>query len=231
MTRDGAVVREDVAIQRIKGGIVDVGREDAFLEVIEHDDADGAAKTAKRLFMQFGQAPRTGVEGEQADALAAVAESEDEQPRAPILPGAGMPHHQAVAVINLPLFARPRDNNRVRLGGVPAAELGHEVPHAGVAAGEAVLIDEALPDRHGVATTTEGQFDQLTVRLAGAGLRRPTGPWRPLRQRGAPRGQRAGSVDTALAGCAGWVDTSLAGFGRGWPHRPGGRTARPAALR
>ena len=42
--RDDAVVGEDVAIKRIQRGIVDVGREYALFEIVEHDDARGAAQ-------------------------------------------------------------------------------------------------------------------------------------------------------------------------------------------
>ncbi len=49
-TRQGhdAVVREHVAEERIERGVVDVGREDALAEVVEHDDLDRAAQPAKR---------------------------------------------------------------------------------------------------------------------------------------------------------------------------------------
>src|SRR5437870_4508653 len=43
-----------------------------------------------------------------------------------------------------------------------------------------------------------------------------------------------GQVDAATGAADGRpesVDTSLAGFAGGWPHRPGGRTVTPAALR
>ncbi len=41
--RDRAIVLEYVAIQRVQLGVVDVRRDDAFLEVVEHDDAGRAA--------------------------------------------------------------------------------------------------------------------------------------------------------------------------------------------
>ena len=77
-------------------------------------------------------------------------------------------------------------------GGALAAERHHEAPHAGVAGREAVLIDEVLPDRHGVAAAAEGQLDQLAIRLAGAGRRGPAGRRRPPRR--ARRGPAASSA-------------------------------------
>ncbi len=44
-TREGhdAVVREHVPIEGIERGVVDVGGEDAFAQIVEHDHADRAA--------------------------------------------------------------------------------------------------------------------------------------------------------------------------------------------
>ena len=44
---DDAVVREDVAIERIERRVVDVGREHAFAQIVEHDDADGARRAGE----------------------------------------------------------------------------------------------------------------------------------------------------------------------------------------
>jgi hypothetical protein len=79
-------VREDVAVEWVEGGIVHVRREHAFLEIVEDDDADDAGKAAKRFFVQLDPAPRARREGDQADALATLAEGEDEQARAAVLP-------------------------------------------------------------------------------------------------------------------------------------------------
>src|SRR5206468_4482681 len=48
-------------------------------------------------------------------------------------------------------------------------------PHTRVAGGEPVLVDEVLPDRHGVAAVAERRLNYLAVRLARAGGRSPTG--------------------------------------------------------
>ncbi len=45
--RDGAIVREQIAIQRIQRGIVDVRLEYAFGEVVEHHGARGSAQAAE----------------------------------------------------------------------------------------------------------------------------------------------------------------------------------------
>ena len=104
--RDDAVMGEHVAVERVQGGVVDVGREHALAEIVEDDDLHGAAEAAEGLLVQLAPAPRARREGQQADALAAVAEGEDEEPRAAVLPGERMPHHRAVAVVDLAFLAR-----------------------------------------------------------------------------------------------------------------------------
>jgi hypothetical protein len=42
-----AVVRQHIAVQRIQRGIVDVRLENAFLQVVRHDDLDRAAEPAE----------------------------------------------------------------------------------------------------------------------------------------------------------------------------------------
>ena len=86
--RDDAVVREHVAVERIERRVVDVGREHALAQIVEDDDPHGAAEPAKRPLVQLGPDLRARLPGQQAHALAAVAERQDEEPRAPVLPGA-----------------------------------------------------------------------------------------------------------------------------------------------
>ena len=102
---DGAVMREHVAIQGIERGIVDVGGEDAFAQIVEHHHARGAAEPAKGLLMQLSPGLRTGAEHQQANRLAAIAQSQHEQPCAPVLAAVRIAHHRPFAVIDLGLFA------------------------------------------------------------------------------------------------------------------------------
>ena len=102
---DGAVVLQHVAVQGIERGIVDVGGEHALAKIVEHDHARDAAEPAKGLLMQLGPGLRTGAEHQQPNRLAAVAERQHEQPRAPVLAGVRIAHHRAGAVIDLSLFA------------------------------------------------------------------------------------------------------------------------------
>ncbi len=99
---------EHIAIQRVQRRIVDVGREHAFAQIIEHDHARGSAQPAKRLLVQFGPDARTGTEGQQTNGFAAVAQRQHEQARAAILAGVRIAHHGAGAVIDLRFLVMER---------------------------------------------------------------------------------------------------------------------------
>ncbi len=107
--------------------------------------------------------------------LRRVAQRQDEEARAPILAGLRVAHHRAVAVVHLAFLAGRGGDDDARLRRRRAAERDHEASHAGVARGEAMVIDEVLPDRHGVAPAMQGFGDQLAVGLAGTRRRRALG--------------------------------------------------------
>ena len=81
--RDDAVVGQHVAVERIERGVVDVRGEDALLEVVQDDDAYGAAQPAERPLVQLGPDLRARPGDQQPDGLARVAEGQDEEPCPP----------------------------------------------------------------------------------------------------------------------------------------------------
>jgi hypothetical protein len=85
--RDDTVVREHVAVERIEGGVVDIRREDAFLEIVEDDDAHGAAESTKRTLVELGPHLRARLPHQKADRFARVAERQDEESCASVLAG------------------------------------------------------------------------------------------------------------------------------------------------
>src|SRR6266496_2090060 len=60
----------------------------------------------------------------------------------------GSRDHRTSAIIDLRLLAGGGDDDDARFGGLEAAPLAHEALHALVAAGEAELGNQVLPDRH-----------------------------------------------------------------------------------
>src|SRR5438445_8418866 len=114
---DHAVVGEDVAIEWIQSGIVDVGDEHAFAQVIEHDDTGTTTQSAKRFLVQLGPDARAGAESQQAYGLTAIAERQHEQSCASIFAGLRIADHRAGAVIDLGLFSWRGKDYRTRLQG------------------------------------------------------------------------------------------------------------------
>src|SRR5207253_320588 len=115
-------------------------------QVVEDHDARRAAETAKGLLVQLGPRARAGAPREQPDRLAAAARRQHEEPRAAVLATLRVAHHRPLAVVDLTLFAGRREDARVRLRRGRALGLAHEAPDAGVARGEAMVVDQVLPD-------------------------------------------------------------------------------------
>ena len=65
--RRHSVVRQNIAIQGIQSGIVDVGSRNALAKVVRNHDPGRAAQTAKSLFMQLGPHSRTRSEDQQTN--------------------------------------------------------------------------------------------------------------------------------------------------------------------
>ena len=172
--RDDAVVREHVAVERIERRVVDVRREHAFFEIVEDDHAHRAAEPTKRALVELGPDLRARLPHQQPHRFARVAERQDEEPRAPVLARLRMADHRAVAVIDLAFFAGRGGDDDARLGRRRAAERHDEAADARIPGGEAVVVDEVLPDRHRVAAAPERLDDQLSIRLARARTRRAT---------------------------------------------------------
>src|SRR6266404_7958523 len=165
----GAVMLKHIAVQRVERGVVDVRSEYALAQIIQHHNAGAATQPAESLLMQFGPDLRAGPEHQQADGLATVTESQHEQPRAAVLAAVRVAHHRAGAVVDLKFFTGCSFDHRTGYRCLLTAELGDEAPDALVTGGETVGVHQILPDRHGVATTREREFDRVSVGPTGAG--------------------------------------------------------------
>jgi hypothetical protein len=168
-----AVVLEDVPVERVQFRVVDVGLEHALSQVVQDHDARRATDPPEGALVELGPDPGARAESEEADRFSAVAQGEDEEAGAAILAGLGMPHHRTRAVVDLPFLARRRDDDRMGLARERAPQPADEALDAVVVAGEAVVVDEVLPDGHGVAAAGDAELDDLAVGLAGARLGAP----------------------------------------------------------
>ena len=167
--RHHAVVLQHVGIHGVDGGIVDVGLKHTLAKVVEHYHARATTQATEGLLMQLGPGLRAGVEDQEPNRLAAVAEGHHEQAHAAILAGVRVADHGAGAIIDLGLFADRGLDHRAGFFGRAADQLAHEALDALVAAREATGVDQVLPDRHGVAAPREPQFDGVTMHGARAG--------------------------------------------------------------
>ena len=125
--------------------------------------------------MQLGPDLCAGAVDQQPDGLARVAQGEDEEPCPAVLAGVRVTDHRSVAVVDLCFFSRIGGDHRPSRDGGLLPECRDEAPHARIARREAVVVDQVLPDGHGVAPATERVHDQLAVGLARARLWRSTG--------------------------------------------------------
>ena len=173
--RHHAVVREHVAIERIERGIVDVRREHAFFEIVEDNDAHGAAKPTKRALMQLGPDLRARLPDQQPYRFARVPERQDKKAGASILAGRRVTDHRTIAVIDLAFLACRGGDDDPRIGRGRTTQRLHEPTDTRIARDEAVVIDEVLPNGHRVAATTQRLGDQLAIRLARARTRGASG--------------------------------------------------------
>ena len=169
---DDAVVSEHVAVARVERRIVDVRGEDAFLQVVEDDDAHRAAQPAERPLVERGPDPGTRAPDEQPDRLAGRAQRQDEEPRAAVLAGVGVADHRALAVIDVALLPPSRRDDDPGFDGGPVTQRGQEAADTGVAPRKPLVVDQVLPDGHGVAPAAQRLDHQLAIRLAGARPRR-----------------------------------------------------------
>src|SRR2546428_13980542 len=93
-----------------------------------------------------------------------------------MLASVGIAHHRARTVIDLRFLTGSGDDHHTSFRRLGAAQLAREALHALVAAGETVLGDQVLPDRHGIAASAESRLDGLAIGYAGTGA--GTALWR-----------------------------------------------------
>jgi hypothetical protein len=55
-------VGQQIAIERIERGLVDIRSDHAFTQIVEHDHAHAATEAAKGFLMQFGPGAGAGAE-------------------------------------------------------------------------------------------------------------------------------------------------------------------------
>ena len=118
--------------------------------------------------MELGPDARTGSEHQQPHCLAAIAQRKHEQTGASVLTALRFAYHRPAAVIDLAFFSWSGENHRPRLWYLGSAQFVSEAPNALVATLESAVGDQILPDCHGIAISTQPQFDDFPVGFTGA---------------------------------------------------------------
>ncbi|KLN52038.1 hypothetical protein VPARA_68490 [Variovorax paradoxus] len=159
-------------VDRIERGLVQVGLQDAFLEVVEDDVVGGPAEVGPGLLVQLSPDLLAGFPDHAAEATPRVAQRGHEQAGfAPAL-GARHPRGGAFTVVDLHLLAG-RKAQTIKLLGLLVAKLGAEPFDRVVGAVKAVQVDQVLVDGGGVAAQAQLGVDEGAVGFAlGGGQRR-----------------------------------------------------------
>ena len=118
--------------------------------------------------MELGPDARTGSEHQQPYRFATIAQRKHEQTGASVLTALRFAYHRPAAVIDLAFFSWSGENHRPRLWYLGSAQFVSEAPNALVATLESAVGDQILPDCHGIAISTQPQFDDFPVGFTGA---------------------------------------------------------------
>ena len=159
---------EHIPVERVEFGVVDIGFQNTFGEIVEHDVFRGSTEAAEGGFVQFRPDLTAGLEAQQTDAFAAEAERQHEEAGATVFASFRITDLRAGAVVDLQFFARGGEDDGAGFRSLRAALLADEAFDGFVGAGEAVTVDHFLPDRHGVAAGHESLLDEVAVGFARA---------------------------------------------------------------
>ena len=162
---DDAVVGQHVPVDGVQFRFVQVGLDDAFLEVVEYDVSGGSTEVPEGLFVQLGPSLLRRVPDHAPEAAPRIAQRHHEQAWPPVTVTAGDARQCTFAVVDLGLFAGG-ELKPVELLRLALHQPTGEALDAVVAAGEAELVDQVLVDRRVVATQAQLGLDERAVRFA-----------------------------------------------------------------
>lgn len=147
-------------------GLVQVGRDDAFLEIVEHDIADDTAEIPKSLFVELCPGLLARLPDHPPEAAPRVAQRHHKQARSAVATALWITGQRAFAIIDLRFLARGKLET-VKLFGIDVAQGAHKTLDALVAGSEAELVNEILVDRLRIPFQTGLLFDPFPMRFTG----------------------------------------------------------------
>ena len=171
-----AVMGERGGVHGVQFRLVQVGLDDALLEVVQHDVAAAAAEVAPSLLVQSRPGLLAGLPDHPPVAAPRIPQRHHEQPRLAVPLGARHAGRRTFTVVDLDFLAGG-ELQPVELFWFARAQPAHEALDAVVCAVEAEPVDQVLVDRHGVAVQPDLGLDELAVRLACRGRRDHRSRW------------------------------------------------------
>ena len=165
------VVRQGCGVHGVELGLVQVGLEHAFLEVVQDHVSARAAKVAPGLFVQFGPDLLARIPDHAAETAARIPKRGHEQAWLAPAVGAGHAGGRAFAEVHLHLLAG-QEAQAVELLRLTHPDARHEAFDGVVACSKAVGIDQVLVDGRGIAAQAQLSFDEGAVGLTQRGGRR-----------------------------------------------------------
>jgi hypothetical protein len=162
---DDAVMLEHGAVQSVDLGLVQVGHDDSFLEVVDDDIADGAAEITIGFLVELGPDLLAGLPNHAPEAPPRVPQGHDEQPGAAVAVDLGVAGQRAFAVIDLGFLASG-ELETVELFRVDVTQSTNETLDALITGGERELIDQILVDGLGVTLEANLLFDPFAIQFA-----------------------------------------------------------------
>lgn len=102
---DDAVMGQHRTVDRIELGFVQIGLEDAFLQVVEDDITDHPAKISKCLFVKLCPHLLAGFPDHAPEAAPRIAQRHHEQALTTVSVALGIDRQRALAIVDLSLLA------------------------------------------------------------------------------------------------------------------------------
>jgi hypothetical protein len=171
-----AVVRQGRGVHRVEIGLVQVGLEDAFLQIVQHHVLGAAAEVPQGLLVQLGPDLLAGLPHHAPEAGTGVPQGGHEQAGLAVPVAAGHAGGSALAVVHLHLLAG-QEGQAIELLGLLVAQLCTEAFDRVVLTSKAVLVDQVLVDGRGVSLEPQLGFDELAPGFAQGGGHRPRSRW------------------------------------------------------
>src|SRR5216683_1176430 len=139
---------QNISIQWIECGVIYVWLQHSLAQVVMHDHARSTSQSPEGPLMKLRPPLGARRPAEKANRFAAVAQSEDEQPRAAVLPGLRVADPRPFPVVDLSFLARRCLDHRPRLNLRGALQRPDEASNAMVAAAKLESVHQVLVNGH-----------------------------------------------------------------------------------